>query len=336
MGVLRRAKNGDAHSRIRRALLAVQDGELSAATRELAEVVRNDSDDFDAYLALAHLYREQGEVGRALRLHQNLLLRGDLPPRLRPRAQLGLAEDLRSGGYRERAIAAFEELLAHDPKNERASQALCELFIESQKYDRALELVSGRGLLRRGGDAAREATILVQLGRAERDQGRNELARKHLRRAMKRDPSNAEAHIALGEVEAERGKDKAALAAWRGAVGLEQCDPDLLWERIASACAALGKAAELEKIARERCGAEPSDGAACRALARLLVSRAEIDAAVSELRRGLDAAPTDLATREQLGRLLLSEGRETDAAKELGELLEVLQAKQAERRGSSG
>ena len=45
--------------------------------------------------------------------------------------------------------------------------------------------------------------------------GRSEDARKILRRALRRDGSLARAWVRLGALEAERGKDKKALEAWR-------------------------------------------------------------------------------------------------------------------------
>jgi hypothetical protein len=39
----------------------------------------------------------RGEIGRAIRIHQNLLLRPDLPAALRHEAQVGLALDFRRG-----------------------------------------------------------------------------------------------------------------------------------------------------------------------------------------------------------------------------------------------
>ena len=40
----------------------------------------------DVYLALANLYRTRGEIGRAIHIHQNVLLRQELPEALRREA----------------------------------------------------------------------------------------------------------------------------------------------------------------------------------------------------------------------------------------------------------
>ncbi len=63
----------DADRALRQALLALLDRDFDAAEALIARALRSDSDDVEAYIALARLYRSRGEVGRALRIHQNLL-----------------------------------------------------------------------------------------------------------------------------------------------------------------------------------------------------------------------------------------------------------------------
>ena len=68
----------------------------------LVRAVRIDADGIESYLALARLYRMQGEIGRAIRVHQNLLLREDLRKEQRLTALADLGADFRQGGF-ERA-----------------------------------------------------------------------------------------------------------------------------------------------------------------------------------------------------------------------------------------
>lgn len=325
-----RADSGiDLAARTRRALQALLEGDLDAAERELAEVVRADSSDAVAYLALAHLYRERGEIGRALRVHQNLLLRSDLSAPQRGQVLRALAADLQVGGYRERAIAAYEQVLEADPGRSEAVDALVELFAQTGQHESAIAVLKrSAGWLRRA-DPRRESELLTEMAREKAERGKNEVARKTLKRAIKRDPRAAAPRVLLGELEAERGHDKAALAAWCGAVERGPDEPDVLWERIAATYSALGRADEFEPFARECLARSPDDRAACRALARMLAARGDVDAALHELRGLLDSAPGDAPTRAQLGRLLLAERRETDALKAYEEWIEVLAPVQA-------
>ena len=91
----------------RRALIALLDDDPEGAELPLAELVRDDSTQIEVYLALGQLYRRRGEISRAIRIHQNLLLRSDLASEHRERALRGLARDFQRGGFLQRAISAF-------------------------------------------------------------------------------------------------------------------------------------------------------------------------------------------------------------------------------------
>jgi lipopolysaccharide assembly protein B len=96
----------DAPALIRAALLAVLDGEHERAEELLTAAVGLESSGSEAYLALGRYYRMRGEIGRAIRVHQNVLLRRDLDPEQTVAALEDLARDFRQGGFLQRAIAS--------------------------------------------------------------------------------------------------------------------------------------------------------------------------------------------------------------------------------------
>jgi lipopolysaccharide biosynthesis regulator YciM len=57
------------------------------------EAVQHDPDTSDLHFALGNLFRRRGEYERAVRVHEHLLSRGDLPRAERERAQFALAQD---------------------------------------------------------------------------------------------------------------------------------------------------------------------------------------------------------------------------------------------------
>jgi lipopolysaccharide biosynthesis regulator YciM len=212
----RRRAPDDADAALRGALLAVLDRDLDEAERLIAAAVRLDSSGAEPYLALARLYRMRGEIGRAIRVHQNLLLRHDLGPEQTVAALADLASDFQRGGFLQRAIASYEEVLAHEPRHRQALRALVSLLADVRDYPRAIEMSRRLSKLGRDGmgDFPTEAELLVQSAEAAHAEGRSDDARKALKRALRRDGRSIRAWIALGEIEAERGRTKAALAAW--------------------------------------------------------------------------------------------------------------------------
>jgi lipopolysaccharide biosynthesis regulator YciM len=334
---LSRAFGGDARvprsadAALREALLAVLDGDLDRAEELLTAIVRRDSAATDAYLALARLWRRRGEVGRAIRIHQNLLLRVDAGSAEGRRVLLDLAGDFRQGGFHRRAIAAYEEVLGHEPRNPFALRALVGLLAEARDHPRAIEMA--RRLARvEGRDASgEEARLRVEMAEAAAAEGRSHDARRAVKQALRKDRACVRAWGLLGDLEAERGRSRAALAAWSRVPRLDRAGARRVYPRLEATYAALGRTREYETFLRELLTEAPEDAVARMALARTLAERGDADDAISELRQALARDADDLEARGALGRLLLSESRDEEATKEYAELLDVL-----ERRGLLG
>jgi len=74
------------------------------------EAVQHDPDTSDLHFALGNLFRRRGEYERAVRVHEHLLNRADLPAAERDRAQHGLAQDYMKAGLFDRAEEAWKAL----------------------------------------------------------------------------------------------------------------------------------------------------------------------------------------------------------------------------------
>src|SRR5215210_4104808 len=68
------------------------------AIESFIEVVKVDPQTVELHFALGSLFRRQGEVDRAIRMHQNLLDRPDLPADKRTMATYELAQDFHRAG----------------------------------------------------------------------------------------------------------------------------------------------------------------------------------------------------------------------------------------------
>src|SRR2546429_9816383 len=80
------------------------------AIESFIEVVKVDPQTIDLHFALGNLFRRQGEIDRAIRMHQNLLDRPDLPADKRQTAVFELAPDFHRAGLLDRAQDLFNRL----------------------------------------------------------------------------------------------------------------------------------------------------------------------------------------------------------------------------------
>jgi lipopolysaccharide biosynthesis regulator YciM len=309
---------------LQEALFAILADDPETAERALTDAVRVDSSEIEAYLALCGFYRSRGEIGRAIRLHQNLLLRKDLDARERARVLLELGQDFKAGGFLRRAVASFEEVLVHEARNPLVLGALVDLLADQQEFPRAISLERRLAKLE-SRDRSREASLLSRMGEYEREEGRATSARKATKTALRRDPRCAKALILLGQLEADRGHDKAALAAWKKVPALDRSAAKDLYHKVEAAFAATNRARDFEGFLRELIADDPSDPDATLALARYLSSRGDSDLASIELKRLLGREPGNLAARIVLGRCLLAAGREAEVVGEFASLLDLLE-----------
>jgi len=315
----------DADAATRAALLAVLDRDHDRAESLLVASAELDSKGVEPYLALARFYRTRGDIGRAIRLHQGLLLRRDLDRDQRTLCLADLAADFGQGGFLQRAIASYEEVISREPRHVGALRALVKLYGDARDHERAIELARQLARIEERDGGAELANLWVDRAEAEHAEGNMREARRATRRALKCDERSVRAWILLGQLEAERGRSKAALAAWSRVPAVDRKSGALVYPHIESAYAALDRSRDFEGFLRSLLAERGDDLHARLALARALAARGEIEEALAELRRVLDRDPEHLAARAAVGRLLLSEHRDPEATKEYAELLDVLE-----------
>jgi len=314
----------DVEAALRSALLAVLDRDLDSAEALLTRALQLDSRGGDSFLALARLYRMRGEIGRAIRIHQNLLLRGDLDSEQRVTVLADLAADFQQGGFLRRAIASYEEVLAYDSRHLGSLRALVKLHSDVRDHKRAIEV--GRRLAKAEGRSGgvEEAALLVEMARGAHAEGRGDDARSAVKKALRKDPRSIRGWVTLGDLEAERGRSKQALAAWLKVTQLDHQSASLVFSKLEATYAALGKPREYERTLREMIEKVPDEVGPVLALARTLAARGDSKPAVEELRAVLDRFPDSIDLRGVLGRVLLADNRDTEVAIALSELLDAL------------
>ena len=111
------------------------------------EAVQQDPDTTDLHFALGNLFRRRGETERAVRVHEHLLQRADLPKSERDRAQHELAQDFMKAGLFDRAQQAFEAL-AGTAFDTESRLALLSLHERAREWRAAVEVA---GKLERSG-----------------------------------------------------------------------------------------------------------------------------------------------------------------------------------------
>jgi len=104
------------------------------------EVAKLDPETTELHFALGSLFRRRGEIERAIRVHQSLLARSDLPQNDKDAAQYELAQDFFKAGLLDRAEEAFKAVL--DTRfSLDAARALIRIYESEHDWPKAIAAV---------------------------------------------------------------------------------------------------------------------------------------------------------------------------------------------------
>jgi lipopolysaccharide assembly protein B len=178
------------------------------------EIMKLDPESIELHYALGNLFRRRGETERAIRVHQNLLARPDLPPEHQAQAQYELGQDYLKAGLLDRAEEAFNKLVASN-YSVQARRALLEIYQREKEWTRAIE--AARGLQESGAGSRQKeiAQFYCELAQDELVHTHPDAALVMLENAVAADRKNVRATMLIGDVHLARGDTEAALLSWR-------------------------------------------------------------------------------------------------------------------------
>ncbi|MBI3183310.1 MAG: tetratricopeptide repeat protein [Myxococcales bacterium] len=291
-----------------------------AAIAELSKAAQLNRQTLETYFALGALFIRKGELERAIRLHQNILLRPGLSLDVRRRAQLALALDYKRAGLWDKAAEAFEKLLSEEPEHLEALLRYRQVLEQTRSFERAIALQTRLVSLLGKGDGVL-AHLLAELSRS-RLPGDPKDAERLARRAVGLDSSCADAQLALGEALVALGRAFEAAAPICRAVELE---PELAPTSLRLLSSALESAGAVERFLEGQIGSRGEEGPAFElALALHLKAQGQVTRALERLRSLVDRLPRFSEARRELGALLLSEDRSEELKADYEEILGAL------------
>jgi lipopolysaccharide assembly protein B len=212
------------------------------------EAVQQDPDTSDLHFALGNLFRRRGEYERAVRVHEHLLQRADLPASERERAQHALAQDFMKAGLFDRAEQAFRALDGTVFDTE-ARLALLALHERSRDWRAAAEVA---GKLERSGSgsfATRIANYWCELALEADARQQTAEADDALRRAREAAPQAPRPVIMAGQRARAHGDHREALQQWGTLIAAHPSAFNLVAEDYADSARQLGEsAAAMERL----------------------------------------------------------------------------------------
>ena len=283
---------------------------VDQAIEELTAATSTDTDALEIQMILGNLYRQKGQVARAITVHQALLQRTNLTRLEHAYVLLCLGLDFRHGGFVDRALEAFQEVVQLDPENRYALVNLQKMHEDQQQWADAARVraqiarIDGQ---RRGENQQILGFLRNQLGTetARRDQA---TASAMFREALDIDPKTAPAYLNLGDMHIERGDTAAAITAWEGLVQTVPERAYLAFERLERAYKDTGAPHRFATLCEQLIAQNPQDWRARLALSRHYAVAGNAGDAFELLLAALPHNPHGLVVHQEIWQTLLALG----------------------------
>jgi lipopolysaccharide biosynthesis regulator YciM len=178
------------------------------------EILQLDPESADMHFALGSLFRRRGETERAIRVHQNLLARPDLPQAQKEQAQYELGMDYLKAGLLDRAEETFNSMM-QGQYAVQARRALLEIFQREKEWPRAIEAAIG---LQESGAGSRQkqiAQFYCELAQDALVHLHPDQALQLLEKSLQADRVNVRATLLTGDAQLAQGDVEGALMSWR-------------------------------------------------------------------------------------------------------------------------
>jgi lipopolysaccharide assembly protein B len=282
--------------------------QIDLAIDELSRAASLDADALEVHMILGNLYREKGQVGKAITQHQHLLQRPKLSKLEHAYVLLCLGLDYKRGGFVDRALEAFNEVLRLDPKNEYALVNLQKLHEEqhqwTEAYDTRRRLAKLADLDARPQSQAILAFLENEIGlEAMRRRDYAEAVRRFVA-AIEQDARAVPAYLNLGDVRVAQGDEREAAAIWEKLIDVAPDRAYLAFDRLEALAIRTGKPDRFTRLCRKLIDDSPQDWRARLALSRHLAASGQAREALDLLFAALVQNPHALSLHQAIWRAL--------------------------------
>ena len=282
--------------------------QIDLAIEELTRAASVDPDALEVHMILGNLHREKGQVGKAINVHQSLLQRPRLNRLEHAYVLLCLGLDYKRGGFVDRALEAFTEVLRLDPKNEYALMNLQKLHEEQHQWTEAYDTRERLSQLAATDARSQSQAILAFL---ENEIGLEAFRRRDCAEAARRfgaaialDASAVPAYINLGDVRAAEGDERGAAEIWEKLVDVSPDRAYLAFDRLEALGRRTGHPERFTRLCRRLIDENLQDWRARLALSRHLAAAGQPRDALDLLFAALVQNPHALSIHQAIWRAL--------------------------------
>ena len=282
------------------------------AIEEFTKSVQVNSDTIETYVALGNLYRSKGDIDRAIRIRQNIILRPNIDEQIKFRALFDLGLDYRKGGILNRALETFLDVLKEQPSNLETLEEVEKIYEEMKDWENVYSTRQKIARLVNDDHNHVLAHHQTEMGKIYQDKEDFSSAESCFKKAISIHKGCVDAYLHLGDLYFSRQEYKKAISTWKKVVRVAPRFTFLAYRRLEGAYSKMENLKPVEEFLKE-CAQLDSDAFTHLALARYLYNEHDYAGALKEIESALDLDPSFWEARRFLGEILLELKKDEEA-----------------------
>jgi len=299
-------------------------GDKEEAFNKLKEAVAEDTDNVDAYIKLGDLFRERGQVGKAIQIHQYLTVRTTLSPKIEREVYKSLAKDYLAAKRSNKAISVLEELVKLNRADLSVYETLLSLYEDEKRWDEAYEVEKKILELRKMKDKTSLAIYQTYIGWEKMRGGDSKGALAAYKEAIQLDRKCVPALLYLGDIYYQEGRVEQALPLWEKIVAVAPQLAHLTFERLEKAYYDQGNFEGVLKIYRDLLKKNPKDVETLLALSEIYKKKGSFEEALQLSQKAVEYSPHFGRARLSMIEAYREKGEEEEAMKVALSLIQEL------------
>jgi len=290
------------------------------AIEEFTKSVQVNSDTIETYVALGNLYRSRGDIDRAIRIRQSIIIRPNIDEGIKLQAMIDLGLDYRKGGFLNWALDNFLKVLEKQPSNLEVLEQVEKIYEELKDWENAFATRQKIGRLTSGDHDHILSHHQTEMGKDFFGKGDLGRAKSCFKKALSINAGCVDAYLHLGDLYFAKQDYNKAITTWKKAVKVAPRLTFLAYRRLEGAYSKMKNLKPVEEFLRE-CAELHPDAFTHMALARFLLNGKDADGALRELTSALELDPVFWEARKFMGEILLDREMNEEALKSYGDLI---------------
>lgn len=300
-----------------RAMVAGNDDD---AFVKLKQAVAEDTDNIDAYLKLGDLFRKRGQIERAVRIHQELILRKNIDSNMAALVRQSLIRDYLASEKFEPALELLEKLTRDASMRSWAQEKTIEVFEKTRQWEKVFALA--RSLWKGKDQQLKLAIYRYMLGNDLYGEGEFHKARHAYKDALHYQEDFAAPYVMIAESYLAENRKEDAVEFYQKLARHAPSSVNEITYKMEQTLFELGQYSEVEAIYNSVLQRNPDDANILKALAGIAEKKGDIQTAIDALSQTVLGQNPDFVAAARLVELYLRSNRKDRAI----DLLRTIQA----------